>query len=54
MSLEQRDRALFNLLLYSRALTYVVRRTPNDPNLEGFLGVALLIWGTFYSRIEYR
>ncbi len=45
---------LGNLQLYTHGIAYIVREAPGDPNLTGFLGIMLLTWGSFYSRVEFR
>ena len=54
LSDEQRLWPLGNLSLYSHGIAHVVRQASDDPQLTGFLGIMLLTWGAFYSRIEFR
>ena len=51
---EEREWRLGKLSLYYHGIAHVVRQASDDPNLTIFLGMMLLTWGAFYSRIEFR
>ena len=53
LSIPQRMVAIERITrLYSEGLAYVSRQATDDPDLTSFLSVALVTWGSFYSRVE--
>ena len=54
LSNEERLWTLGNLSLYYHGIAHVLRQASGDSNLTGFLGIMLLTWGAFYSRVEFR
>ena len=54
LSNEERLWPLGNLSLYYHGIAHVLRQASGDSNLTGFLGIMLLTWGAFYSRVEFR